>query len=260
MSFRLICRSFNRYLETINTRPTEMFEIDVYVDVKSPHSYLVVNPAMQMGQDYYCKVNFKPYDLSYVDMNLTTEHDRDNPVRKPPDGAQDRRARMFYTVARVYAKAMGLELRGPKTLLSAEKANMGLAWAFKHGFAAHYLLDIYQKGWSNGWREYDMTDVNNIKTSMEIAGMSPAEISGFDDYLQNEGWRDVEKFMKEAEETGHVGCPHIVFPLDGKRVGMFGREHLSLVRHTMHQQGLAKRPDVNWQISHYWFASSSQSS
>ena len=67
-----------------------MFEIGVYVDVKSPHSYLVVNPAMQMGQDYYCKVNFKPYDLSYVDMNLTTEHDRDNPVRKPPDGvAQD---------------------------------------------------------------------------------------------------------------------------------------------------------------------------
>ena len=86
MSFRLICRSFNRYLATINTRPTEMFEIGVYVDVKSPHSYLVVNPAMQMGQDYYCKVNFKPYDLSYVDMNLTTEHDRDNPVRKPPDG------------------------------------------------------------------------------------------------------------------------------------------------------------------------------
>ena len=230
-----------------------MFEIDVYVDIKSPHSYLVVKPAMQLELDYHCKVNFKPYDLSYVKMNISTDHNRDDPIRKPPDAAQDRRARMYYTVARVYARAMGLDLRAPKYLLSAEKANIGLAWSLKHGRAAEYLLVIYKEGWSNGWRDFDVTEVDNIKSCMKSAGMSAAEISGFDDYLQSEGKRDLDMFMKEAEETGHVGCPHIIFPFDGKRVGMFGREHLSLVRHTMHQQGLEKHPGVNWQISHYWF-------
>ena len=230
-----------------------MFEVDVYVDIKSPHSYLVVKPAMQLETDYDCQVNFKPYDLSYVDINVSTDHDRGNPIRRPRNAAQDRRARMYYTVARIYADAMNIGLRGPKILLSAEKANMGIAWALKHNCAANYLLEMYGAGWPNGWREYDMTNVISLQNSMRLAGMSDQEIGGFEDYLNTTGPSELQQYKLDAEESGAVGVPHIVFPYKEKSIGLFGREHLGLVRHTMNELGLEKHSDVEWPISHYWF-------
>ena len=230
-----------------------MFEIDVYLDIKSPHSYLMMKPALQLEKDYYCRVNFKPYDLSYVEINVTTDHDPKNPVRKPKDSTQDRRARMYYTVARVYANAMNLNLRGPKILLSAEKANMGTAWAFKYGKSAEYLTEIYNSGWPNGWRDYDMSLVENLKKSLLSAGLKANDVKSFEKYIDNDGPEELKKFKKEADETGAVGVPHIVFPYKDNKVGMFGREHLGLVRHTMHGLDLAKSSNVDWKISHYWF-------
>ena len=58
-----------------------MYEIDIFVDIKSPLSYLILPQALQMMEDYHCSVTFKPYNLSYVDMGLTTSHDRNNPKR-----------------------------------------------------------------------------------------------------------------------------------------------------------------------------------
>ena len=58
-----------------------MYEIDIFVDIKSPLSYLILPQALQMMEDYHCIVTFKPYNLSYVDMGLTTSHDRNNPKR-----------------------------------------------------------------------------------------------------------------------------------------------------------------------------------
>lgn len=231
-----------------------MFEIDIYLDVKSPHSYLMMKPALHLEKDYSCKVNFKPYDLSYVDINVTTDHDPENPVRKPKDKTQDRRARMYYTVARVYAKAMGLKLRGPEILLSAEKANMGIAWALKYRKSANYLTEIYSAGWPNGWRDYDMTNIDNLKATLMSSGLKPEQVEGFQEYVENDGPRDLQRFKKEAEETGAVGVPHLAFDYKDRKVGMFGREHLGLIRHTMHQLGLARSSKVNWEVSHYWFA------
>ena len=91
-----------------------MYEIDIFVDIKSPLSYLILPQALQMMEDYHCIVTFKPYNLSYVDMGLTTSHDRNNPKRLPPNEGQTRRAKMYYKVGRIYAKAMGLEIKAPK--------------------------------------------------------------------------------------------------------------------------------------------------
>jgi len=230
-----------------------MFEIDVYLDIKSPHSYLMMKPTLQLEKDYSCKINFKPYDLSYVEINVTTDHDPENPVRKPRDATQDRRAKMYYTVARVYAKAMGLKLRGPEILLTAQKANMGISWASKYGKAAEYLMEVYSAGWPNGWRDYDMNNIENLKKSMLSAGLDANDIRSFEQYTKGEGPSELRNFRQEAEETGAVGVPHLVFPYKDKRVGMFGREHLGLIRHTLHELGLARSSKVEWKVSHYWF-------
>ena len=36
--------------------PDKVFQIDVFIDLKSPHSYLMVKPALQVAEDYECLV------------------------------------------------------------------------------------------------------------------------------------------------------------------------------------------------------------
>ena len=193
-----------------------MYEIDIFVDIKSPLSYLILPQALQMMEDYHCNVTFKPYNLSYVDMGLTTSHDRDNPKRLPPNEGQTRRAKMYYKVGRIYSKAMGLEIKAPKILLSAELANMALIWANKYNLGIEYLTEIYAAGWPNGWQEFDMDNLSNISKVLEKIGVPEIDLVKFANYTEKQGIKDLEKFNQEAHESGHVGCPHLVFDLNGK--------------------------------------------
>jgi hypothetical protein len=80
--------------------------VTVYLDVKSPHAYLILQPALQIAADYNVTVEFKPYQLDFVEMGISLKSPEDpaNPdgQRESPSAQSDRRARMFYSVAREY--------------------------------------------------------------------------------------------------------------------------------------------------------------
>ena len=40
-----------------------MAVIKVYVDLKSPMAYLALEPTLQIPRDYYCEIDWYPYDL-----------------------------------------------------------------------------------------------------------------------------------------------------------------------------------------------------
>jgi len=237
------------------------FLVELYVDIKSPLSYLAIKPAMQMQDDYHCRVRLKPYDLSYIKMGISSSHNPNDPKRIPPDENADRRAKMFYTVARQYAQAQGLKIRGPHSLMKSTQANMGILWAAKEGKEVEYTLAVCGAAWPSGWRQYDIQDISLLKHTMKQSGISDQHISGFDEYVTTgAGAQDLSTCMTEADESGHVGCPHFVFwEPDGKRIGIFGREHIGLIRHKMHAQGLAKNEHVNPDICHYWVEPSRKS-
>lgn len=74
--------------------------IRVYLDMKSPHAYIAVRPTLEIARDYRVKIDFCPYTLSYTGMGISTSVD--NNERRPPSQEAERRARMFYAVARQY--------------------------------------------------------------------------------------------------------------------------------------------------------------
>jgi 2-hydroxychromene-2-carboxylate isomerase len=229
------------------------YAIDVYLDIKSPHSYLMVKPALQLEDDYNCTVTFKPYDLSYVAMGISTVHDPKDPKRRPANAQAERRAKMYYSVAREYARMMGIEIRGPHSLLTSTAANMGILFTAQEGKAHAYTEAVYRAGWPSGWRDYDVQSIDQLQNTMRSVGLSEKSVLAFAKYVAHgEGERELAECMKEAEESGIVGVPHVVFELRGRRTGWFGREHLSFVRHVMHDRGLARRADVRAPISHYW--------
>ena len=101
-----------------------------YLDVKSPHAYLVLKPFLQVQEDYDVSVEFKPYQLDFVEMGISLTRPEDGcQERVSPSPQSDRRARMFYAVARDYAALQGLRIRGPYKLLQSRLANLALLYA-----------------------------------------------------------------------------------------------------------------------------------
>ena len=50
-----------------------------------------------------------------------------------------------------------------------------------------------------------------------------------------------------------VGVPHLEWTSpEGRALGLFGREHLCLVKHHLHCMGLARNSDVPSEMSHAW--------
>lgn len=177
-------------------------------------------------------------------------------ARHPPSALADRRAKMFYTVSREYAKIQGLKIRGPAKLLDSRCGNLGLMFAREHGVAAQYLAQIFDAGWPNGWRDFDLEDEAHVEGALgNVCGSAAA--AGFPGYIAPGGEGDValRASMEDAEATGCVGVPHLAW-VDAsdpsKAFGMFGREHLSLLRRKLHEKGLARREGVAADISHAW--------
>ena len=62
------------------------------------------------------------------------------------------------------------------------------------------------------------------------------------------------KCAEDANNSGLVGVPHFVFHdvMSDRQLGLFGREHLALLRFKLSQEGLARNESVRAEFSHAW--------
>ncbi len=205
-----------------------------------------------MARDYQVRVNFLPYTMSYITIGVSTSVDEDM-KRRPPSPAADRRARMYYAAARQYAALQGLPFRSPYRLLDSAAASKALLFAKQQGLEVPFLMRLYMQGWGSGWRDYELESLEALRGTLTEAG---AETEGFDAFAAPDGLgtAELESCIAEAEATGFVGVPHYVFDdaASGRRLGLFGREHLALIREKFQAQGLARTPDVRPDFSHAW--------
>jgi hypothetical protein len=164
---------------------------------------------------------------------------------------------MFYTTAREYALMQGLTIRSPSKLLDSRAANKALLFSKQFNCEVPFLMNLYGNGWQDGWRTYDMESIESLKNSLRLAGvdMTPMRELEFAAFMapEGEGERALSAAHRLAEDSGCVGVPHYRFQVpSGKIYGLFGREHLSLIRGKMHDSGLARRADVIPEFSHTW--------
>jgi len=226
--------------------------MDVYLDIKSPHAYLAVRPSLEVARDYRVRVNFLPYTGSYVAVGITTSVETDM-KRRPPNPAADRKARMYYTAARQYAVLQGLPFRSPYRLLDSTSANKAFLFAKRQGLEVPFLMRVYVQGWGSGWRDYEIESLERLRGTLAEIG---ARTDGFEQFMDQNGVgeSEVESCMAKAEAAGYVGVPHYVFndAASGRELGLFGREHLALIREKFGAEGLARTPAVRPEFSHAW--------
>ena len=67
--------------------------------------------------------------------------------------------------ARAYAELQELELKPPAKLLQSGLCNKGLLYAKQQGLAIEYLQYVFEAGWPNGFRNWNMECVEAVTLS-----------------------------------------------------------------------------------------------
>lgn len=240
-----------RQWQALLNLPAEQ-QIDVYLDLKSPHAYLAVRPTLELARDFAIELNFLPYTLSYTSLGVSTSVEADM-QRRPPSAAADRKARMYYTTAREYAALQNLPLRTPHRLLDSDLAHRVFLFAKQQHREIAFAMWVYLAGWASGWRDFELEDKAALQSACIAAEV---DVANLDEFIANDG--EAEQALKEisqrAETQGIVGVPHYVFtdPISQQPMGLFGREHLALIRHKLFDAGLARSDQVSASFSHTW--------
>ena len=227
-------------------------EIKVYVDLKSPHAYLAVRPSIELARDYRVRVDFLPYTLSYTGLGISTSVDADM-RRRPLDAAADRKARMYYTAARQYAALQNLPFRSPHRLLDSELAHKLFLFAKLQGLEVPFMMRVYLEGWGSGWREFHLESFGELSATLADIG---ADTQGLEEFTAEGGAGEIQlkACQEQAEASGCVGVPHYVLhdAARDRELGLFGREHLALIRTKLAAEGLSRSADVSADFSHAW--------
>jgi len=225
--------------------------VTVYLDMKSPHAYIAVRPTLELARDYRVELDFRPYTLSYTGMGISASVE--NNERRPPSPEADRRARMFYAASRQYAALQRLPFRSPYRLLDAELAHRAFLFAKRQGLEIPFMMSVCLRGWGSGWRDIEIESPDLMRGTLAELG---ADLDGFETFVEpgGPGQRELSRCVEDAHASGFVGVPHYVFQdvETGRQLGLFGREHLALIRSKLAARGLARNSDVEAEFSHAW--------
>ena len=172
---------------------------------------------------------------------------------RPPDHHRHWTLQYQYAAAREYAALQQLPFRSPYRLLDSELSHKVFLRAKQQGVEVPYLMDVYVHGWGSGWREYEVESLDQLSGSLEAAG---GKSEGLAEFVSAEGagTQELQELHDKAEASGITGVPHYVFAdvEKGRDVGLFGREHLALLREKFGNEGLARNGNVKPDFSHAW--------
>lgn len=209
--------------------------VDIYIDFKSPYAYLAVEPARHLARDYRVTLNWLPYTLNIPDfLGSARVDDRKQVIEAERSDHQWRRVKYLYMDVRRYANLRGMTVRGPQKIWDSTTAAIGLLFAKDQDRADPYIDRVYPRFWQ---RALDIEDREVIRACLDEAG---AETGDFFAYLDGPGRDRHDRIRREAEALGVFGTP--TFVVDGEL--FWGREHFSLIRLRLHEQGLA-RPEID---------------
>ena len=187
-------------------------KVDLWIDLRSPFSFLAKDPAYQLENDFEVELHLRPFALDIAgSVNLS------DPVAI---ARGMRKIKYFYLDARRFANQRGITLMGPKKIFDQTLAH--LAWLYadrsNHGRA---LIDLAFPRFFK--REIDYEDRAAIDGLMREAGVDPA---GFDAFAADEGPRALATLQEEAERAGVFAVP--TFVVDGEL--FWGQDRIEFVR------------------------------
>lgn len=190
----------------------------VYIDLKSPYSFIAIDPTRAMARSLGVAIDWRPFTLdipSYMG-SATLAKDGKKVASSDRTPQQWSGVRYAYRDARRYAALTGRTLRGTVKIWDSSLAGIAMLWATDRGGIDRFLDVVYPPFWR---RELDIEDLGVLERSLALAGL---ETAGFDAWAHGPGRERHDLVNQAAFDAGVYGVPS--FLVEDEM--WFGREHL----------------------------------
>ena len=197
--------------------------ISIYIDFKSPYSYLAIEPSKKFAKDLKLEINWLPYVLDIPGYLGSAKVDNKGKVLESDrNDHQWRRVRYSYMDCRRYANLRKVTVLGPQKIWNTRLVSIALLWVKKQNplLVEDFIDHIFVNFWK---RELDIENFDIVETIIEKCGIS---LSGFKEWEKNAGKKELDVIMNEAHEKGVFGVPSYLIEDEL----FWGREQLPLIR------------------------------
>jgi 2-hydroxychromene-2-carboxylate isomerase len=191
--------------------------VTLYVDYRSPFSYLVKDEAYALARDFAVTLVWRPYAIDLEGAYGGTVEERTE--------RDWRKVRYSYMDARRLANRRGLIVRGTRKIFDPTIAHVAMLQATQTGDAVfrRYHDAVCERFWQ---RDLDIEDAAAIRALLIEAG---ADGGAFDALIDSgEGARQCRAIVAQAEERGVFGVP--TFVLDESGELFWGTDRIWMLR------------------------------
>lgn len=186
--------------------------LDLWLDLRSPYSFLAMEPAYALEKEFGVTFNLRPFALEIGGaVNLNDPQAVARGLRK---------IKYLYADARRFATPRGLTILGPKKIFDQKLAHLAWLYADKSG-KGRTLVDLAYPRFFK--RELDYEDRGAIDALLKESGVDPA---GFQAFVAGEGPGELAAHQAEAEKQGVFAVP--TFVVDGEL--FWGQDRIDFVR------------------------------
>jgi 2-hydroxychromene-2-carboxylate isomerase len=186
--------------------------VDLWLDLKSPYSYLAKDPAYALEKDFGATLRLRPFAV-----DIGSSYNLNDP-KAVERGRQ--RIKYLYADVRRFANQGGLIIRGPQRIFDSRLVH--LAWLFADKFGrGRVLIDIAYPRFFD--RKLDYEDRGTIDVLLREVDVDPAD---FDAFIAAEGDAALARHQQEAEVAGVFAVP--TFVIDGEL--FWGQDRIDFVR------------------------------
>ena len=186
--------------------------IDLWLDLRSPYSFLAKDPAYALEKEFDVTLRLRPFSLEIAGaLNLNDPAAVQRGLRK---------IKYLYADARRFAGPRGVTLLGPKKIFDQRLVHLAWLYADEAG-KGRALVDLAYPRFFK--RELDYEDRAAIDALLKESDVDPA---GFEAFIAGDGPREIAAHQAAAEKQGVFAVP--TFVVDGEL--FWGQDRIDFVR------------------------------
>jgi 2-hydroxychromene-2-carboxylate isomerase len=174
----------------------EMEIVSVYIDFKSPYSYVAVKPLVELSCSEKVALEWLPFALQLKRPGANGEAEVMYPLHK---------IRYMYTDVRRFANAQGLTIKGPERIFDGTISGIGMLFAQRHGFFEAYRDTVFERFFKR-----DLNIDSNEEISSLIRSLGGDSLN-FAEFLAGKGPSLHSAIQARATELGVFGVPTMVY-------------------------------------------------
>lgn len=171
--------------------------VDAFIDLRSPYSYLALNPAHMLADCAGVTFDWWPYITDFQ-----SAYGGEVELRSSRHVAK---LKYLYMDCRRLAKLQGLTIRSTTKLWDATLASQAMLFAKSRGRLWDFCDPLLAAFWR---REFDLESSTALEGALAQAGLSVGDWRG---YLMDHAARDLAAASERAELLGVFGAPSFVW-------------------------------------------------